>query len=111
MVKIKVKPLSVNRCWQGRRYKTEDYKNYELEVFYQLPSIQVPKEGKLRLELNFGLSVASDIDNPTKPILDILQKKYDFNDNRIYELFIKKEAVKKGEEYVAFNIKVIPKID
>lgn len=104
MIKIKTKPLSVNRCWQGKRYKTDDYKNYELELFYKLPSIQVPKEGKLRLELNFGLSKATDIDNPTKPFLDILQKKYNFNDNRIYELTIKKEAVKKGEEFIEFDI-------
>jgi Holliday junction resolvase RusA-like endonuclease len=104
VIKIKTKPLSVNRCWQGKRYKTDDYKNYELELFYKLPSIQVPKEGKLRLELNFGLSKATDIDNPTKPFLDILQKKYNFNDNRIYELIIKKEVVKKGEEFIEFNI-------
>lgn len=49
----------------------------------------------------------SDIDNPTKLILDILQKRYGFNDKMIYELNLKKEIVKKGKEYFSFCIEKI----
>ena len=27
---INIKPLSVNQCWKGRRFKTDKYKSYEL---------------------------------------------------------------------------------
>ena len=31
-LKYMIKPLSVNECWQGQRYKTKLYKNYEFEL-------------------------------------------------------------------------------
>lgn len=48
----------------------------------------------------FGFSSeGSDYDNAVKPLQDILQKRYGFNDNDIIEAYIKKTKVKKGEEY------------
>lgn len=101
---IKAKPLSVNECWQGRRYKTPKYQAYEQEIYYQLPDLKIP-HGNLKLELTFGVSnKASDADNLVKPFQDILQKRYNFNDKLIYRLEITKEIVKKGQEYIKFNI-------
>lgn len=102
---IEVKPLSVNKVWQGRRFKTQDYKNYEELLMGLLPDdVEVP-EGKLELHLNWGFSSsASDWDNPIKPFQDILQKKYDFNDNRVFRAIVEKEIVPKGEEYIEFLI-------
>ena len=97
-MKIKVKPLSVNDAWKGRRFKTEDYEVYEKELFYLLPNgLQIGSE--LYVEFGFSSS-ASDIDNPLKPLLDILQKKYGFNDKLIEKLTIVKKTVPKGEEYI-----------
>lgn len=105
MNKINIKPLSVNVCWQGRRFKTNAYKGYESELMYLLPDIKVPKVGKLALWLEFGVSSSnSDWDNPIKPFVDILQDKYDFNDNRICMADVMKIKVKKGEEYIKFDI-------
>ena len=71
-----------------------------------LPAIEVPK-GKLSISINYGFSNSmSDIDNPCKPFLDILQKKYKFNDNMIYELIQTKEIVKKGSEFICFSIEI-----
>lgn len=36
-------------------------------------------------------------------LVDILQKKYGFNDRDIYELHIKKTIVPKGNEYIQIN--------
>ena len=103
-MKIEIKPLSVNDCWQGRRFKTRDYKIYEQELLYLLPKIEIPK-GKLHLKLRVGYSnKLSDIDNCLKPFVDILQKKYGFNDNKIYKLEIEKVDVKKGDEFIDFHI-------
>lgn len=107
MTKIKIKPISVNTVWAGRRFKTNDYKFYEISVMYLLPAMDIPK-GKLKVFLEFGLSSkAADIDNPVKPFIDILQKKYKFNDKMIYCLNLKKIDVKKGEEYICFKISSI----
>lgn len=104
MAIIKTRPLSVNDCWQGRRFKTDAYKSYEWELFSKLKPMEIPK-GKLSVFLTFYLTnKLSDIDNPVKPFLDVLQKKYQFNDRDIYELRIVKKIVKKGEEGIYFSI-------
>ena len=103
-MKIKIKPLSVNRAWCGRRFKTPEYKSYEEEVLYLLKPMKIP-EGELTLNIEVGYSnKQADIDNCVKPFADILQKKYDFNDNKIYKLIIEKKIVKKGEEYISFDL-------
>lgn len=103
---IKLKPLSVNKCWQGRRFKTLDYKKYGHELEGLLPDIlNFPYDEKLILYVKWGFSNArADYDNPIKPFQDILQKKYEFDDKWIYTGIIQKELVKKGEEYIYFRI-------
>lgn len=104
MNKIKVKPLSVNRAWQGRRFKTQDYKSFEEEMLLTLPKLKVPT-GKLFLRLEFGFSnKGSDIDGPTKLVIDCLSKKYGFNDNMIYLMEVAKDIVPKGSEYIKFDL-------
>ena len=103
-MRVDVKPLSVNEAWQGRRYKTEKYKSYEYAMLYTLPHINIP-QGDLRITFEFGFSnKSSDLDNPVKPFLDILQKRYGFNDSRVYEIVIRKKIVKTGSEYIDFDI-------
>ena len=105
MIKLQIKPLSVNQCWRGRRFKTEKYKNYEKELFYLLPTIEISKKNKISIEIIFGVSSKNnDIDNPIKPFVDILSKKYQFNDKMIYHLEAQKEDVKKGQEFIKFKI-------
>jgi len=105
--KVLVKPLSVNQCWQGKRFKTKKYQWYEKVVFYSLPKIIIP-DGKLKIDIEFGFSSPlADIDNPIKPFLDILQKKYSFNDKNIIEMSVKKLVTKKGDEYIKFVISKI----
>jgi len=104
MPKIKIKPLSVNKVWAGRRFKTPAYESYEKEMFYLLPKMEIPKE-KLHLKITFGFSnQASDIDNCLKPFLDILQSKYKFNDKNIYRLEVDKVIVEKEQEFIRFSL-------
>ena len=106
---LKIKPLSVNECWmssRGRLIKTKAYRDYEETLLSILPPLTQPIEKKpLKLDITAGLSNKSaDIDNIAKPFIDILQKKYGFNDSLIYELNLKKVIVKKGEEFVKFEM-------
>ena len=107
-MKIQIKPLSVNQVWQGKRFKTKKYKSYEKELLLLLPKIKIDFKRDLSVHLTFGFSSPlSDIDNPLKPILDVLQKRYGFDDKQIFELSVKKELVKKGSEFIKLNIKEI----
>ena len=105
MIKSKTKPLSVNNAWKGRRFKTPEYKAYEKELLYTLPSLDIPKNTPLKLEIEVGFSnKASDLSNILKPYEDILCKKYGIDDKWNYEINLKKEVVKKGEDYISFNL-------
>lgn len=105
LIMLNVKPLSVNKCWQGRRYKTKEYKQYEKMMLMLLPNLTLEYKGDLKISVIFGFSTrTADIDNPLKPILDILQKKYNFNDRAVYDLNVKKEIVKKGNEFIQIQI-------
>lgn len=103
-MRIKIKPISVNDCWQGRRFKTRAYSDWEQELLYVLPKIDIP-QGELALRIEFGLSNKNaDIDNGLKPLLDVLQKKYGFNDRLIYKLEALKIIVPKGGEYIEVTL-------
>ncbi|MEI2271865.1 hypothetical protein OHD16_06890 [Sphingobacterium sp. ML3W] len=104
---INIKPLSVNQAWQGKRFKTPQYKAYEKIVLLSLPLLSIPKP-PLKIYLEFGQSSPmADWDNPVKPFQDILQKKYGFNDKDIEEAHVKKTIVPKGQEYSKFKIESI----
>ncbi|MDE1465373.1 hypothetical protein [Spartinivicinus poritis] len=99
-----IKPLSVNEAYYGKKVKTKKYRDYEEELFSTLPDLIIP-EGKLTLELLTSYSnTRADIDNALKPFIDILQKRYSFNDNKIFRLFTEKQVVKRGEENLKFRI-------
>lgn len=47
----------------------------------------------------------ADIDNVIKPLLDTLQCIYeDFNDNKVYGIYLIKDIVPKGEEYLDVTV-------
>lgn len=104
-VKINIKPLSVNECWKGRRFKTPEYKNYCMAVSLLLPKKIIVPEGLFKVYYEFGLSNnGADVDNLIKPAQDIIAAKYKFNDNRVMEANVKKVIVPKGNEYISFKI-------
>lgn len=105
--RIEIKPLSVNKCWQGKRFKTKDYENYERELMLLLPPFDF-KQTKEPLCANYLIGVSNlafDVDNALKPLQDVLQKKYNFDDRYIFDLRIRKVLVRKGFEFVEFSIK------
>ena len=109
--RIQIKALSVNECWQGRRFKTKAYLSYEKEMLFRLRRRATPS-APLRLIVGIGFSNAqSDLDNVLKPLLDILQKKYGFNDKDVHEILLRKHKAKKGEEWIAFNLESMNKYD
>jgi Holliday junction resolvase RusA-like endonuclease len=106
MIKLKIKPLSNNEMYGGRKVKSYKYRNFERAIMPLLPEdVEIPK-GKIHLNLIVGLSSKlADLDNTLKPFIDCLQLKYGFNDKWIYKISAKKKDVVKGKEYIHFELK------
>lgn len=103
-IEKKIKLLSVNQAWQGRRFKNKKYSEYEKSLLWTLPKISIPnfKEYYIVYIFNFSNKL-SDWDNPIKPLQDILQKKYGFNDRDItIALTFKKLVPKKDEGFIIY---------
>lgn len=107
MARIMIKPLSLNHAYRGRRFETPELKQYKRDIALQLPKIVVP-EGLISVSYTFGVSnKGSDADNLIKAFQDCLAECYGFNDNQIYEWYVKKVIVKKGEEFVDFTLSTV----
>ena len=103
IINLKIKPLSVNKAFQGRKFKTPEYKKYEIQMLRMLPDVEI-KEFK-QLKITYGFSnMMADIDNPTKLVLDILQKRYNVNDRDLIYLVLHKVKTKKGEEFIEIEL-------
>lgn len=99
---IDIKPLSVNEAYTGKRYKTNEYRQYSNSLSWLLPK-KVNIYPKMSISIIFGFKNASaDIDNPTKLFLDILQNFYNFNDKNIYKITIEKQITNKP--FIMFEI-------
>lgn len=104
-----VKPLSVNRAYRGRKFATPALAGFKEEVWYSLPNNKIDySKKKLKINYVFGVSSKNaDGDNCQKAFQDVIAEKYGFNDRQIYKWNGEKVDVKKGEEYCAFDIKII----
>lgn len=95
-LKLNCHPLSVNQAWNGRRFKTDDYKSYEIEVSTLLQPYKNKIEyfdGLVEIKYKWYLKYhkTTDYDNPIKPIQDILVKNKIIKDDRfIYKATIEK---------------------
>jgi len=104
MNEVNIKPISVNECYKGRRYRTPKYDKYERDLRFILPKIVMP-EPPYKIHFVFGLSsLASDGDNCVKNTQDVISKHYGFNDKLIKRWVIEVEKTKKGQEFFKFNL-------
>ena len=70
-----------------------------------LPKKEFPKKN-IQLDIQVGFSSPlADIDNVLKPLIDVLQKRYDFNDKEIQKITIEKFVTKKGDEFIKITAK------
>lgn len=92
-LEIEIKPLSVNSAWKGRRYRSDEYERYRRDMFYLIPRPEEMYVVPLQVRIYMGLAShkSSDVDNPLKPMLDILGDiGYYRDDNLIYDLRVVK---------------------
>ena len=104
MVRIDLKPLSVNDAYRGRRFATKELTQYKSDLGWLLPKMEVPK-GPLAVRYVFGLSsIGADGDNCIKAFQDVIAEHYGFNDRVIYHWDVTKVDVPRGKEFVEFEL-------
>jgi Holliday junction resolvase RusA-like endonuclease len=102
-------PLSVNKAWQGKRFKTDEYIWYEREID-KLVKLNPPTEkidGLLEIHFTFHLKYhkTTDYDNLLKPLQDILQKCGVIEDDRfIYQAVIAKRPETPDGDMIEIDI-------
>jgi len=105
---IPIKPMSINTCYQGRRFRTGVFKKWQEAVLYSLPSGYC--EGKayaLTIYIYLKDPTRSDLDNYIKPLVDCCVKKGLLTDDRYvkYLEVIKKHNKEEGFEVIIRKIK------
>jgi len=106
-IEIKIAPLRLSKAYQGRRFKTQEYKNWQKE-FHVLAGKHTPLKGKLSLIAEFYIKndKMSDIDNFLKATLDTMKDAGIIEDDRfIYELHAYK--YKSTKEFIRLTLSEI----
>jgi Holliday junction resolvase RusA-like endonuclease len=102
---IPIKPISINACFQGRRFRTKDFKKWQELVIHTLPKgIEKGEKIELAISVHLKSPLRSDLDNYAKPIIDCCVKRGLMKDDR-YVFRIKLEKIKADKEGFEVNIK------
>lgn len=105
-IEIKIKPLSVNKAWQGRRYKTPEYKAWRESIGWKLmPYRMLACVEWCDVEFDFYIKsyASADTDNLLKTAIDSIVEAGIIKDDR----YIKKITATKHrakEERILVNI-------
>lgn len=88
VINLPIKALSVNQVWQGRRFKTKAYKDFEQDCYklidYKVRVGAMRVNGEVEIHYKFHLKnyKMTDVDNLIKPIQDVLVKCNFIEDDR-----------------------------
>lgn len=107
---VKIKALSINDAWQGRRYKTPRYTKYAEEVGLLLLTKHKPTIESAHISIHYKFYISNmrgDVDNFIKAFQDILFKWLGIDDSRIHRLTAEKIKCKKGEEKIEWDIQEV----
>lgn len=113
MLTVPEKPLTVNRAWRGRRFKTPMYEKFWNSVsawLWKRRPPKLPKEGALFAHYKFYVSnMGSDVDNCVKvfqdPLFEWLEmNNKDIDDKRIRFFIAEKIKVRKGDEKIEWYV-------
>jgi Holliday junction resolvase RusA-like endonuclease len=103
-IKIPIHPLSVNKAWQGRKFKSKDYKKYEEEMLYFIKGKKTKGFVEVKYDFYIKYFSTSDVGNFEKPLSDIIVKAGLIEDDK-YIKKITMEKFKSDEEFININIK------
>lgn len=100
-IELKVNPLSNNKAWKGRRFKSSLYTQFEKDVVKMLPPSNDPVD-KTEMFVHYVYHIKNygmtDTANMEKVLTDMLVKRgYLLDDRYIRAIYQRKERLKAGE--------------
>jgi Holliday junction resolvase RusA-like endonuclease len=103
LIKIPIKAMSVNKAWQGRRFKTEEYKQYEKDCMWWIKGRKI--EGDVEIHYRFYLKnyTKTDVSNLIKLLEDIIVKQGLIQDDRFVKFF-QAEKFRADEDSIEIEI-------
>ena len=106
IVHLKIKTVSTNAMYRGRRYKSKEARQFEQDIALLLAAKARHKlpDGELVVHYRFGTSRRKDTDNNIKLLQDAICKHYGIDDARFAAHTAVRVPVKKGEDFVTFCI-------
>lgn len=111
---IKISPISINKCWQGRRFKTKEYDRWRKDVvnlFLPYKKIDWPEKCFFHATFVFFIKnfLRADLDNMVKPIQDAIVEARIIPDDRMITrlTLVKMRAETKEEERIGIFIKAL----
>lgn len=107
-IKLKINPLSVNKAWRGRKFKTKAYEIFERDVANSLPFYEGEEITKSEVFVYYIFYVKNygnaDTFNMEKTLSDMLVKRGYLKDDRYIRAgYVRKERVK---EYADERIEI-----
>jgi len=105
---IIISPISNNKLWQGRRYKTLLYTDWIKEGLFIMPKRNRIK-GNVKIQLYFYIKHFNfnrcDLDNFLKPTIDLIVKKgWISNDKKIQRIICEKKKAENDKEKIEIII-------
>jgi len=112
IIKLPIKPMSINVAWQGQRFKTKQYVKFQndcLNLLIVSGAAQNSIKGLVEVRYNWYIKnfSRSDVDNFIKPLQDILVKRGIIEDDRYIKRVIaeKFQVDSENEERIEIDIK------
>lgn len=105
---LPIVPISLNNFYhnvQGKgRVKTKKAKKWCEDLYLLLPMVDLP-QGHFGLMMHFGTPyyATADLDNMVKPVVDVMQAKWEFNDKLIDNYVLRKSKTIMGCGFIEFR--------
>jgi Holliday junction resolvase RusA-like endonuclease len=108
---IQIKPLSTNKAWMGRKFKSDDYIDFELELSVKLKKFKDYKMDldKTELEVSYTFYLKNyaltDVGNLEKQLTDVLVANQFIKDDRYIKRLILQKERSEGDDFIEIQIK------
>lgn len=106
MYELGLKPLSTNKAYRGKKFRTPEHKLFKDQAHLLLKQLNLePLEPKQEFFViyKFYISANSDWDNCVKTVQDAICDALNTDDRYISGAYVRKIKVKRGNERIEFD--------
>lgn len=100
---IPIKPISINKAYRGKRFKSKDYIQFEKDCSWWMKGKKISGEVEIHYKFFVKNFARTDVDNCIKPTQDLLVK-YGLIDDDCHIKKLVAEKFKSDEEKMEIEI-------